>query len=66
MEENRHRIQRRSDARAVDELHLELRILAEESRTLRKSRPRELGEPFDVSGAPGELVDRMLRRLGHR
>jgi len=25
-----------------------------------------LGEPFDVSAAPGDLADEMLRRLGLR
>lgn len=65
-EENMRRIQRRARARAIDDLHLELRTFEEESEALQGSEGGGLGEPFDVSGPVPELVDTMLRRLGQR
>jgi thymidylate kinase len=65
-EENLRRIRRRAGARAIDDLDLEQRISQVERKTLQESGDGELGEPFDVSGTPSQLVERMLRRLGHR
>lgn len=61
LEENLRRIERRQDARAIDERQFELRTVAEERDALAKSR--DLGEPFDVSAPLPELVARMLQRL---
>lgn len=60
-EEHRRRIERRQGARAIDEREFELRTFSEEREILNRSS--NLGEPFDVSAAPPELVAMMLRRL---
>jgi len=60
-DENLRRIERRQRARAIDEREFELRTFAEEREVLTKSS--DLGEPFDVSAPPPELVARMLRHL---
>jgi len=65
VEENLRRIQRRQSARAIDETEFEERTVAEEREVLYKS-PSDVGEPFDVSGPPTELVALMLHRLGLR
>jgi hypothetical protein len=65
-EENLRRIQRRQSARALDEQEFEVRTVAEEREALFKRPEGNLGEPFDVSGPPTELVARMLRRIGLR
>lgn len=62
VDENLRRIERRQRARAIDESDFELRTLAEERVLL--SSGSDLGEPFDVTAPPAELVARMLRRLG--
>src|SRR5262245_59220821 len=59
--ENMRRIARRQRARAIDEIEFELRTFAEERESLAKSV--DLGEPFDVSAPPAELVASLLRRL---
>jgi hypothetical protein len=61
VDENLRRIERRQQARAIDERELERRIGAEEREALTKAS--NLGEPFDVSAPPPELVARMLRHL---
>ena len=61
--ENRARIEARQSARAIDELGFELETLALERAELESAAGRELGEPFDVSADPGELVRRLLDRL---
>jgi hypothetical protein len=61
-DENLRRIDRRQAARAVDEREFELRAFAEERQLL--SKGSDLGEPFDVSARPPELVATMLRCLG--
>ena len=61
-DENLRRIDRRQRARAIDEREFELRAFAEERELL--STRLDLGEPFDVSAPPPELVAMMLRRLG--
>jgi AAA domain-containing protein len=63
--ENLRRIQQRASARALDEREFERRTFAEESEALKKS-VENLGEPFDVSASPSDLVFRMLHRLGLR
>lgn len=62
VDENLRRIERRQRARAIDESDFELRALAEERELL--SSGSDLGEPFDVTAPPAELVAKMLRRLG--
>lgn len=61
--ENLRRIERRQRTRAIDELELELRTVEEERTVLDQARASELGERFDVSAPPAELVARMLQRL---
>jgi thymidylate kinase len=61
--ENLRRIERRARARALNEREFERQTFAEERNAFGKSRT-DLGEPFDVSAPPLELVDRMLCRLG--
>lgn len=63
-DENLRRIERRQRARAIDERELELRTFAEEREVL--TTTSDLGEPFDVSAPPPELVATMLRRLALR
>ena len=63
-DESLRRIERRQQARAIDERLFELRTFAEEREALTNSS--ELGEPFDVSASPPELVAVMLHRLGLR
>jgi hypothetical protein len=65
-EENLRRIERRAIARALDEREFEQRTFREESDALAKNLGVDLGEPFDVSAPPPELVARMLQRLGLR
>jgi hypothetical protein len=60
-DENLRRIERRQQARAIDEREFELRTFAEEREALANSA--DLGEPFDVSAPPPSLVAMMLRRL---
>ena len=59
-DENLRRIERRQHARALDEREFELQTFAKEREVLAKIAG--LGEPFDVSASPGELV-RQMRRL---
>ena len=61
-DENLRRIERRQQARAIDEREFELRTFAEERELLTKAP--DLGEPFDVSAPPSELVTMMRRRVG--
>lgn len=46
-----------------DEREFELRTVVEEREALTKHSGFDLGEPFDVSAPPAELVATMLRRL---
>jgi thymidylate kinase len=57
LEENLRRIERRQEARAIDEREFELLTLPEERRALEGPG---LGTPFDVSAPPAELVLRLL------
>lgn len=63
-DENLRRIEQRRRARAIDERELELRTCEQEREALAKTS--EVGEPFDVSAPPNDLVAVMLRRLGLR
>ena len=61
-DENLRRIEQRQRARAIDEREFELATFAEEREILAKSSG--IGEAFDVSAPPAELVTAMLRRVG--
>ena len=61
-DQNRRRIEQRQHGRALDEREFELRTCAEEREVLR--RIAGLGEPFDVSASPADLVTEMHRLLG--
>jgi deoxyadenosine/deoxycytidine kinase len=63
-EENLRRIERRQQASAIDEREFERRTFAEEREML--ADRTDLGEPFDVSAPPPELVARMLHHLTGR
>jgi hypothetical protein len=62
-EENLRRIERRASVRAINELEFERQTSVRE-REILASSGMNLGEPFDVSASPDELVEAMLRRLG--
>jgi shikimate kinase len=66
LDENLRRIQRRQRSRALDEHAFERRIVMEEREALFQNAAGDLGEPFDVSAPPGELVAALLLRLGLR
>jgi thymidylate kinase len=66
VDENLRRIERRASARALDERELERRTFREEREALLRGSDPALGEPFDVSAPPQDLVATMLRRLGLR
>jgi predicted kinase len=61
VDENLRRIEQRQRARAIDERDFDLRTFAEEREML--AGRSDLGEPFDVSAPPSELVATMRRRL---
>jgi thymidylate kinase len=61
--ENLRRIAQRQQARALDEAEFERETVAEERAVLYGAADDSLGEPFDVSAPPEELVARMLRLL---
>jgi hypothetical protein len=64
LDENLRRIQRRQAARALDEVEFEGRTVREEREALFGHAGDDLGEPFDVSAPPADLVESMRRRLG--
>lgn len=66
LDENLRRIERRQGARALDEHEFELRTVGEERQILYRGDGHDLGEPFEVSGPPAELVATLLRRVGLR
>jgi hypothetical protein len=63
--ENLRRIERRASARAIDEIEFERQTVDREREELSRAGDG-LGEPFDVSAPPEELVPILLRRLGLR
>ncbi len=66
LDENLRRIQRRQSSRALDEEEFERRTVAEEREALFNSPEGSLGEVFDVSASPADLVPSLLLRLGLR
>jgi shikimate kinase len=64
--ENLRRIERRQSARALDEQEFERSTLASERKALLESTDGTLGEPFDVSAPPEDLVAELLLRLDVR
>jgi hypothetical protein len=62
LEENLRRIERRQQARALDERDFERQTVENERATL--ANRMDLGELFDVSGSPEDLVRKLTRRLG--
>jgi shikimate kinase len=64
LDENLRRIRLRRGARAVDEHAFELQTVAEERESLFERDAGFLGEPFDVSAPPEDLVAALLRSLG--
>jgi adenylate kinase family enzyme len=66
LDENLRRIQRRQVARALDEQDFERRAVVEEREALSEGKCGDLGEPFDVSGTPMDLVATLMRCLGLR
>jgi len=65
-DENLRRIERRQHARALDERDFELRTFAEEREALTNAAADDLGEPFDVSAPPSDLVTAILQKLALR
>jgi len=63
-DENLRRIERRQSVRALDEWEFEQRTVADERDALYERAAEDLGEPFDVSAPPAELVVEMLRQIG--
>jgi hypothetical protein len=63
-DENLRRIRLRQSARAIDEQDFEMQTVVEERAVLEGESNAGLGEPFDVSGTPDELVSALLIRLG--
>lgn len=66
IDENRRRIQRRASTRAIDERDFEERAFAEEYAILGPGAGSDLGEPFDVSAPPSDLVEALLQRIDAR
>jgi len=64
LEDNLRRIARRQQARALDEQEFERRTVIEEREALSAVPDGELGERFDVSAPPSELVTRLLALVG--
>ena len=64
LEENLRRIERRQSARALDEQAFERATVCEERDVLYKAIGTGLGEAFDVSEAPSDLVAALKGRIG--
>ncbi|MCP5184063.1 MAG: hypothetical protein H6993_08885 [Pseudomonadales bacterium] len=62
-EENLKRVSKRQESRVIDEIDYELEILARERAVLYGADGIQLGEPFDVSASPDDLVSEMKLRL---
>ncbi len=63
LEENLRRIERRGRARAIDEQEFEQETVRKERTLLFESNNGGLGEPFDVTAPPEELVSKILEQL---
>jgi hypothetical protein len=66
LDENLRRIKRRQTGRALDEQEFERRTVEDEREVLFKRGGDTLGEPFDVSAPPADLVSTLLLRLEQR
>ena len=64
LEQNLRRIQRRQAVRPSDEHDIEWRTVLAERQALARQPLGQLGEPFDVTAPPWELVAALLRRAG--
>jgi shikimate kinase len=64
LDENLRRIERRQRAHALDERESELMTVAEERNVLDQAIGAELGERFDVSAPPSDLVSALKHRVG--
>jgi len=64
LEDNLRRIRRRQLARVIDEQEFEDRNVVKEREMLSRNSGLELGEPFEVSAPPSELVAKLILRLG--
>ena len=62
-DENMRRIERRRHARAIDEEEFERLTVADERQVLYAHPAGSIGEPFDVSAPPDDLVTRLMSRL---
>lgn len=58
------RIARRAEARAIDERTADMSTFDREYALLNGAAGNAPGEPFDVSGPPGSLVEALLEKLG--
>lgn len=63
LDANLQRIERRRKASAIDERDFEATIVLEERTALFEANKNGLGEPFDVSSPPDDLVANLLIRL---
>ena len=63
LEENLRRIRSRHGTRAIDESAFERRTVLEEREALYADSGDQLGERFDASGAPRDLVQQLLSLL---
>lgn len=63
VEENLRRIERRQQHRAIDEAEFESQTVKAERDALYAAHHGSLGEPFDVSAPPAQLVTVLLQRL---
>lgn len=63
LEENLRRIQRRANARALDEREFEQLMVSRERQALTDNPDAALGVPFDVSAPLQELVAELQRRI---
>lgn len=64
LDENLRRIERRQSARALDEAEFESRTVLAERELLFTAGSESVGEPFDASASPEELVAKLLITLG--
>lgn len=64
LEDNLRRVGNRRLARISDEADFEQATLFRERDQLYSQPPERLGEPFDVSGAPADLVAKLKLQLG--
>lgn len=66
LKENLRRIERRQSSRAINESEFEAQTVQEERKILFSQNDSKLGEIFDVSATPEDLVKLLLSRLSLR